>query len=114
MQSLNYGSGSNNNLNAIGVEGSRQLANTIYGICVRASAGSCSITWSQASNDLYSFTMTDDVGSVDPTLLGTAIVQSQTCTTDYVVIPNPNQNNVQLASDRFCGLGLASTTSNIT
>ena len=108
---MNYGVGSNNILNSIGVEGSRQIANTRYAMCVRAASQSCSITWTQASNDMYSFTMTDDVGSVDPALLGTPAVQSQTCTTDYVVIPNPVQNNVPLVTDRFCGLGLDVTTS---
>lgn len=111
VKSLNYATGSNNNLNSIGVEGSRQLASTNYGICVRASGGTCSITWSQASGDPYSFTVTNDVGSVDPSLLGTTAVQSQACTTDFVIIPNPFQNNVALPSDRFCGLGLAPTTS---
>uniref|UniRef100_A0A336KGM7 CSON006753 protein n=1 Tax=Culicoides sonorensis TaxID=179676 RepID=A0A336KGM7_CULSO len=112
VKSLNYGVGSNNNLNSIGVEGSRQLANTRYGICVRAGATKCSITWTQASADIYSFTMTDDVGSVDLSLLGTPALQSQACTTDYVIIPNPVQNAVALPSDRFCGLGLDETTSN--
>lgn len=111
INSLNYGVGSNNNLNSIGVEGSRQLANIRYAICVRAAAASCSITWSQITNDIFSFTLTNDVGSVDPALLGTPAVQSQACTTDYIIIPNPTQNALQLASDRFCGLGLDVTTS---
>lgn len=59
--------------------------------------------------------MTGDVGAVDPALLGTGTLQEQLCTTDYVIIPNPRQNNVLLTSgsDRFCGLGLNPTTSNI-
>lgn len=71
----------------------------------------CSITWSQVSSDAYSFTVTGDVGAVDPALLGTAALQQQNCLTDFVVIPDPVQNGVALASDRFCGLGLASTLS---
>ncbi|XP_063697912.1 uncharacterized protein LOC134828854 [Culicoides brevitarsis] len=112
VKSLNYGVGSNNNLNSIGVEGSRQLANIRYGICVRAAASSCSITWTPASSDIYAFTLTDDVSVVDLSLLGTEAVQSQMCTTDYVIIPNPVQNGVPLEVDRFCGMGLAATTSN--
>lgn len=112
VRSFNFGTGANNNLNSIGVEGSRQLANTNYGICVKPDSGMCSITWSPASGDPYAFTVTDDVGSVDPSLLGTTTVQSQTCTTDYVIIPRPNQNGVDLPSDRFCGLGIGTTTSN--
>lgn len=111
VKSLNYGVGSNNNVNSIGVEGSRQIANIRYGICVRAAASSCSITWTIATADIYAFTLTDDVSVVDLSLLGTEAVQSQVCTTDYVIIPSPVQNSVALASDRFCGLGLADTTS---
>lgn len=113
VKSLNYGVGSNNNLNSIGVEGSRQIANSRYGICVRAAATSCSITWTTATADIYAFTLTDDVSVVDLSLLGTEALQSQICTTDYVIIPNPVQNSAALGSDRFCGLGLAETTSKI-
>lgn len=111
MRSFNYGSTANSMANAVGLEGSRQLVNQQYGICVRKWAGQCSITWSQLASDPYSFTLTGDVGAVDPTLLGTAAVQQQNCTTDFVVIPNPAQAGVLLPSDRFCGLGLVSTTS---
>lgn len=58
-----------------------------------------------------SFTVTNDVGSVDPGLLGTGVVQSQMCTTDFVVIPNPMQNGATMPSDRFCGMGLEPTSS---
>lgn len=111
VKSLNYANGANSNLNTIGVEGSRQLAMTKYSICVRAAKEACTITWSQVSNDPYSFTITDDVGSVDQGVLGTSVVQSQDCTTDYVIIPNPSQEDEMLPSDRFCGLGLAETVS---
>jgi hypothetical protein len=57
--------------------------------------------------------VTGDVGGVDPTVLGTAAVQSQACSNDFVTIPNAQQNGVTMPSDRFCGLGLSSTTSNI-
>lgn len=57
--------------------------------------------------------MTGDVGAVDPSLLSTGTLQEQLCTTDYVIIPNPSQggNLLTSGSDRFCGLGLAATTS---
>jgi hypothetical protein len=111
VSSFNYISSASPALNAIGVTGSNQLASTSYGICVAMAAGQCSITWQQASNDPYSFTVTADVGSVAQALLGTAAVQSQTCTTDYVTIPMAWQNGVQMPQDRFCGLGLLPTTS---
>ncbi|XP_037936135.1 uncharacterized protein LOC119670086 [Teleopsis dalmanni] len=112
VSSFNYVSAPNSLLNSIGVPGTRQIASHRYGICIRMGANQCSITWSQVSSDLYSFTLTNDVGAIDPTLLGTADVQSQECTTDFIVIPNPLQNNAVLPSDRFCGLGLVETTSN--
>ncbi|XP_034657705.1 uncharacterized protein LOC117894642 [Drosophila subobscura] len=108
--SFNYVSAASSALNSIGVQGTRQLANTRYGICIRKAAGICSITYSQVGSDTYSFTLTNDVGAVDPALLATSSVQSQDCTTDYIVIPAPSQGGVSLASDRFCGLGLVSTT----
>lgn len=96
------------------MEGSRQIANMNYGICIAAAAASCSITYSPLSSDPYSFTMSGDVGGVDPTMLGSATLQLQTCTTDYVIIPVPSQTGTPLSSgiDRFCGLGLSPTTSN--
>lgn len=80
-------------------------------ICIATAPDQCSITYSTLSSDTYSFTLTGDVGAVDPALLGTSALQDQTCTTDYIIIPNPAQNNALLGSDRFCGLGLAPTTS---
>lgn len=113
MRSFNYGSTANSMANAVGLEGSRQLVNQQYGICVRKWAGQCSITWSQLASDPFSFTLTGDVGAVDPTLLGTVALQQQDCTTDFIVIPSPTQAGVPLPADRFCGLGLAPTTSNV-
>jgi hypothetical protein len=40
----------------------------------------------QNSNDPYSFTLTNDVGSVAQALLGTAAVQSQACTTGKLFV----------------------------
>lgn len=60
--------------------------------------------------------MTNDVKSIDPVILGTSTLQSQTCTNDYIDIPSPSQiiNGViiPLASDRFCGLGIGEIYSN--
>lgn len=71
IRSFNYGSMPSSQTNSIGVQGTRQLSNTRYGICIRAAANKCSITYSLPSSDPYAFTMSGDVGAVDPTLLGT-------------------------------------------
>lgn len=56
--------------------------------------------------------MTGDVGAIDPATLGTAAVQDQVCLTDYVTIPASQQNGaVSPGGDRYCGLGIADTTS---
>lgn len=111
VSSFNYASVATSMKNSIGMLGTRLLANIRYGICVRMGANKCSITWKQVSSDIYSFTMTGDVGVVDTGLLGTFSVQQQTCTSYFVIIPNPIQNGTNLSSDRFCGMGLLSTTS---
>lgn len=112
VRSFNYSPSPNSQPNSIGVEGSRQVANLAYGICFKV-ISSCSITYSVLTSDVYSFTLTGDVGAVDPAILSTSTLQEQTCTTDYVIIPNPSQNGTALnsGSDRFCGLGLGATTS---
>lgn len=112
IRSFNYSPSPNARLNSIGVDGTRQIASLSYGICIRA-ISSCSITYSLLSSDIYSFTVTGDVGAVDPVLLGTGTLQEQLCTTDYIIIPNPSQGGTLLTSgsDRFCGLGLTPTTS---
>lgn len=114
VRSFNYSPSPNSLSNSIGVEGTRQIANLNYGICIRA-ASSCSITYRIVSSDVYSFTMTGDVGAVDPILLSTGTLQEQLCTTDYVIIPYPSQGGQLLTSgsDRFCGLGLNPTTSSV-
>ncbi|GAB0097031.1 uncharacterized protein DMENIID0001_126230 [Sergentomyia squamirostris] len=115
IQSFNYAPMPNPAPNSIGVTGTRQLANLRYGICIRMGSNMCSITYSLPDGQPFAFTVTGDVGAIDPTLLGTIDVSSQACTTDYVIIPHPSQNGVLLGSgtDRFCGLGFAPTTSDI-
>uniref|UniRef100_A0A182JV11 CUB domain-containing protein n=1 Tax=Anopheles christyi TaxID=43041 RepID=A0A182JV11_9DIPT len=109
ISSLNYGLGENPALNTVGARGSRQLANTNYGICIRPAAAKCSVTYSLPPNDRYAFTLSGDAIAVDPALLGMAMlsVTGAACTTDFVVIPNPTG----LTSDRFCGLGFPGVTS---
>lgn len=112
IRSFNYSPSPNARANSIGVDGTRQIAGLSYGICIQA-ASSCSITYSVLSSDIYSFTVTGDVGAVDPVLLGTGTLQEQLCNTDYIIIPYPSQGGTLLTSgsDRFCGLGLNPTTS---
>ncbi|XP_053664335.1 uncharacterized protein LOC128713500 [Anopheles marshallii] len=108
ISSLNYGLGENPALNTVSARGSRQLANTNYGICIRPAAARCSITYSLPSNDRYAFTLSGDAIAVDPALLGMAMLSMSgaACQTDFVVIPNPSG----LTSDRFCGLGFPGVT----
>lgn len=115
--------------NSIGVQGSRQIASLDYNICIKTQAGKCSITYKrvryveversfslfiqiifQPVSDPYAFTLTDDVKSVDIGLLGTSVLQSLTCTTDFISIPSPSQIirgvRVPLGNNLFCGLGI--------
>jgi hypothetical protein len=50
--------------------GTRQIANTNYGVFVRAGLGYCSITWSQVSGDPYTFTVSGDTDALPTNLLG--------------------------------------------
>lgn len=126
VQSFNYGSTANPTAGAI--VGTRQMPNLNYGICIRSGAGQCSITYTpvrigwfyiwehnitetlvqQPSTDLFAFTLTGDVPA-STAMVGTAAggMQGADCTTDYLIIPNPTTG----ANDRFCGMGIAATTS---
>ncbi|XP_053686199.1 uncharacterized protein LOC128735735 [Sabethes cyaneus] len=112
IASFNYGSAANSALNSLGMIGTRQLANSNYGICIRANAGMCTITYALPAGDSSAFTMSMDATAVAPNTLGTAAVGATgvDCTMDFIVIPNPTG----LAFDRFCGLGLGPTTSGTT
>lgn len=86
------------------IAGTRQIANTNYGICVNMQPGYCSIQWSQTS-DPESFTVTGDT-AVAFALNGlpSGALNDGNCATDYVVIPNPfNTNGASVGTDRFCG-----------
>jgi hypothetical protein len=50
--------------------GTRQIANTNYGVFVRAGLGYCSITWSRVSGDVYTFTVSGDTDVLPTDLLG--------------------------------------------
>lgn len=115
--SFNYNSGESSNFNALGVIGSREIANLNYAICIRKEHSNCAIVYERPSSDRYAFTVSGDVLSIDPVILGTVTVQEQNCLTDYIQIPTPFQkvNGVwtSLATNRFCGLGFGSTLSMI-
>lgn len=117
IQSFNYASSVSGQFNSLGVQGSRQIANLNYTICVRQDPLMCAIIYEIPSTDSYAFTLTGDATSVDYTILGTSAVQSQTCTTDYIIIPGQQQkvNGVwtPLASSYSCGLGFAPKLSKI-
>nr|XP_033339572.1 uncharacterized protein LOC117228032 isoform X1 [Megalopta genalis] len=88
----------------------RQIANTNYGVCVRMAQGYCAIEWSQTTNN--SFSVSGDTGSVDG-LIGTvdAEEKGENCTTDFVIVPHPFQNGMEINTDRFCGNGFTTKTS---
>jgi hypothetical protein len=110
VRSFNYGTTGLQN-------GTRQLANENYGVCVEMQPGYCSITWSASSGDMYGFTVTGDTNmAVGDGTVGTSAgaLSDGDCTTDFVVIPNPSYVNSSLMgpnTDRFCGNGFNSVTS---
>lgn len=71
----------------------------------------CAIIYSLPTTDVYAFTLTGDVTSVAYNVLGTTIVQSQVCTTDYISIPEQMQQVggvwTTMSSTFSCGLGFA-------
>ena len=110
VMSFNYGTTGRQN-------GTRQLANENYGVCVEMQPGYCSITWSAATGDMYGFTVTGDTNmAVGNGTVGTpaAALNDGNCTTDFVVIPNPMYVDTSLMgpnTDRFCGNGFNPVTS---
>ncbi|XP_062550352.1 uncharacterized protein LOC134215117 [Armigeres subalbatus] len=120
ISSFNYGFGANPNLNSLGATGTRQIAGQRYGICIRAGADRCTITYSLPTSDgSYAFTVSGDAEVVDPALVGMGILgeNGDVCTTDYVVIPDPLVTDANAAgavfNDRFCGLGIFPVTSQV-
>ncbi|CAK9801472.1 hypothetical protein ANTQUA_LOCUS2856 [Anthophora quadrimaculata] len=108
VSSFNYGTTQNPRAPEIGT---RQIANTNYGICIRMAQGYCSIEWSQAS--MTSFSVSGDTGSFDPTIIGTAFAAESgtSCTKDFVIVPHPYENGIANNTERFCGNGFTTKTS---
>lgn len=114
VRSLNYGQTASSVINANGVIGTNQIANTNYGICVAMTPGYCSITWSPVASDLYSFTVSGDTTAaiIDGTIATSAAYLNGTnCTGDFIIIPNGSVNGVPTLVDRYCGNGLPAITS---
>lgn len=108
MQSFNYGTTASNEITSLGTVGTRQLANTNYGICVEMAPGYCSIEWSPVSAN--SFTVSND--SVAESLLaGAPTVNGTECRYDFVIIPNAYVDNAAVNADRFCGNTLPTVVS---
>ncbi|KYN08528.1 hypothetical protein ALC62_00512 [Cyphomyrmex costatus] len=110
VMSFNFGTTENVRAPQIGT---RQMVNHRYGVCVRMALGYCNIEWSQV--DTLSFSVSGDTGSFDPDIIGTALVAESgiNCTTDFVIIPDPRENGVADNTDRFCGNGFITKTSDL-
>ncbi|XP_012235854.1 uncharacterized protein [Linepithema humile] len=110
VMSFNFGTTENVRAPQIGT---RQMVNHRYGVCVRMALGYCSIEWSQV--DRFSFSVSDDTGSSDPDIIGTDLVAESgaNCTSDFVIIPDPLENGTPVNTDRFCGNGFITKTSNL-
>lgn len=117
VSSFNYAQTASSGVVSAGVTGTRELANLNYGVCIEMQPGYCSILWSQSASDIYSFTVSGDtVASTANGTVGTTAVSltGSNCTTDFVVIPNPYYTNgTAVNSDRFCGSGFPSVTSEL-
>nr|CAH7743147.1 unnamed protein product [Callosobruchus chinensis] len=103
VRSFNYG-------NSINQNGTRQLANLNYGVCIAMIPGYCGIRWSQ-SPGTYSFSISnntfDNVGD-GSVATPNAEIFGTNCTTDFVVVPAPSfVNGTSPNTDRFCGNGFA-------
>lgn len=69
ISSFNYMSTASGVSNSIGVQGSRQIASMAYGVCVRAAAGQCSITWALVSS-FQAKIRSKSSNSIHPTAVG--------------------------------------------
>ncbi|KAG7155783.1 hypothetical protein Hamer_G022111 [Homarus americanus] len=88
-------------------EGTRQLANLDYGVCIEMAPGYCGIIWERnttAGN--YSFSVSGNADALDPAIAGMpdAGQVGGNCTTDYVMIPG-GMTDTGINADRYCGLG---------
>ncbi|CAG9818767.1 unnamed protein product [Phaedon cochleariae] len=107
VTSFNYGSAAAQN-------GTRQMANLNYGICIATINRYCGIQWSGSgtfkfavSNNTYNSIADGTIGTIAAENFGSA------CTSDFIVIPGPilSSNSTKLTSDRFCGNGFATVLS---
>ncbi|XP_024878706.1 uncharacterized protein LOC112459044 isoform X2 [Temnothorax curvispinosus] len=110
VMSFNFGTTENVRAPQIGT---RQMVNHRYGVCVRMALGYCSIEWSQA--DIFSFSVSGDTGTIGSDIIGTDLVaeSGDSCINDFVIIPDPRENGVAVNTDRFCGNGFITKTSNL-
>ncbi|XP_017777973.1 PREDICTED: uncharacterized protein LOC108563729, partial [Nicrophorus vespilloides] len=109
VSSFNYGTTISSGLTTNAKPGTRQLANTNYGICVAPKPGFCSITWSQGS-DPYAFSVSEET-IMQPGVLGTSNTGDMKCKTDFVIIPNSMMLGSNMSSvDRYCGNALPTVT----
>lgn len=108
VTSFNYGTTQNPRAPEIGT---REIANTNYGVCIRMARGYCAIEWSQTTAN--SFSVSGDTGSLDPTIIGPefAAEQGTDCTQDFVIIANPFIVGSAVGVERFCGNGFITKTS---
>jgi len=93
-------------------DGTREIADLDYGVCVQMADGYCGIIWERnTTGDNYGFSVSSDVGALAPTLIGDPAASSigSDCTTDYVVIPGgvytDTTTSTEVQNDRFCGAG---------
>ncbi|XP_012527153.1 uncharacterized protein LOC105831515 isoform X2 [Monomorium pharaonis] len=110
VMSFNFGTTENARAPQIGT---RQMVNHRYGVCIRMALGYCSIEWSQINR--FSFSVSGDTGSFDPDIIGTDLVAESgaSCINDFVIIPDPSENSAFVNTDRFCGNGFITKTSNL-
>ncbi|CAL4098461.1 unnamed protein product [Meganyctiphanes norvegica] len=88
-------------------DGTREVAGLDYGVCVHKPGGCYGIIWSRnTTGGDYGFTLTTDVYSLIPELLGTpaASATGADCMTDYVLIPG-GVDDLQAQNDHYCGAG---------
>ncbi|XP_037801521.1 uncharacterized protein LOC119596379 [Penaeus monodon] len=102
------GSVSSFNYDTVLVNGTRQIRNMEYGVCLLPPDGYCGIIWEKDPTSIYSFTVSSALDALDPNLIGTTYAVSRNCTTDYVIIPG-GVEDTGLQNGRFCGLGFPSS-----
>ncbi|XP_023318065.1 uncharacterized protein LOC106657752 [Trichogramma pretiosum] len=88
--SFNYGS-----FNSLNLNGTREIAQLNYGICITKLSGYCILKWSATDFGIASYSSTNDTVS--------------SCRNNFIMIPNSkeidtNPNHVlSIPTDRFCG-----------